>query len=263
MSSLPPTFGDRPRVTRVTVRAPVTSFRHPFFVVGRQPSFDIPPPSTVHGLCASALGHWPDPGAFYFGIHFTFRAKARDLEHQHIASALGPKAKTFVPTEQGPARATTEITVQPVVREMLFDVTMTLYLDPMVGEGFRAPVFPVTLGRSQDLAEVVSVEEVTLERPVRARLEHTLLPRAVRPCVRFGATVLLTRHVSEPPERSATFAQYIVLHEPVFFGGPPDTTRTFDKVGGIAVDDLYCDPAVTDEEGFSRGVWLHRLVDPA
>ncbi len=251
------------RVTRVTVHAPITSFRHPFFVVGAQPSFDIPPPSTVHGHCASALGQWPDPQAFFFGIHFTFRSKVRDLEHQHIATALGAKAKTMVDTDAGPTRATTEITVQPVVREMLFDATMTLYLDPAVGQGFRAPVFPVTLGRSQDLAEVIEVTDVTLERPIRARIEHTLLPRSVRPCVRFGATVLLSRHVSEPPERRATFAQYIVLHEPVFFGDDGDSTRSFDQVEGISMDDFYCDPTVTDDDGFARGVWLHRLVDPA
>lgn len=250
-------------VTRVTVHAPVTSFRHPFFVVGSQPSFDMPPPSTVHGHCASALGTWPDPREFFFGIHFTFRSKARDLEHQHITSALGGKAKTQVPTPLGPARATTEISVQPVLREFLFDARLTLYLEPRVGDAFRAPVFPMALGRSQDLAEVIAVEPVTLQRPGRARLEHTLLPRAVRPCVRFGATVLLSRFVSEPPERRADFAQYIVLHEPVFFGGDGDDPRAFDAVDGVDTSDLWCDPTVRDDDGFDRGVWLHRLVDTA
>jgi CRISPR-associated protein Cas5t len=144
---------------------------------------------------------------------------------------------------------------------MLFDAKMTLYLDPPVGEAFRAPVFPMTLGRSQDLAEVIDVQEITLERPTRARIEHTLLPRAVRPCVRFGATVLLSRHVSEPPERNATFAQYIVLHEPVFFGGNLDSTRSFDRVEGIALNDLFCDPTIADDDGFTRAVWIHRLMD--
>lgn len=249
-------------VVRVTVRAPVTSFRHPFFVVGSQPSFDMPPPSTVHGHCASALGRWPDPATFFFGLHFTFRSKVRDLEHQHITTALGPKAKTFVPTERGPVRATTDISVQPVLREMLFDATMTLYLDPSMGDAFRAPVFPVTLGRSQDLAEVTDVRPMTLARTTQAKIEHTLLPRAVRPCVRFGATVLLSRHISEPPERSATFAQYIVLHEPVFLGGDPDEARTFERVEGIGLDDLWCDPTVVDDEGWARAVWIHRLADP-
>ena len=106
------------RVARVRVHAPVTSFRHPFFVTGAQPSFAMPPPSTVHGHCASALGHWPDPSTFFFGIHFTFSARTRDLEHQHIASALPTKTRLRVPTDEGEAPATTEIGVQPVLQRV-------------------------------------------------------------------------------------------------------------------------------------------------
>src|SRR5579863_521116 len=101
------------RVARVTVHAPVTSFRYPFFVTGRQPTFDIPPPSTVHGHCASALGAWPDPRQFFFGIYFSFRARAGDLEHQHITEALGG-SRIRIPVADGALRATTGITVQPV-----------------------------------------------------------------------------------------------------------------------------------------------------
>lgn len=254
---------DRLPVIKVTVQAAVTSFRHPFFVVGSQPSFDMPPPSTIHGHCASALGRYPDSKTFFFGVHFTYRSRVHDLEHQNIAVALAPKTPLRVQTPGGAERATTEITVQPVAREMLFGATLTLYLDPSLEEAFRAPVFPVTLGRSQDLAEVVSVERIELVRGEKVRLEHTLLPRAVRPCVRFGSTVLLTRHISEPPVREATFAQYIVLHEPVWLGGPTDTTRSFDRVEGIDLSDLFTDPSVIDEEGCARGVWIHRLVDAA
>jgi len=248
------------RVTRVEVHAPVTSFRHPFFVTGRQPTSLMPPPSTVLGHCASALGTWPDPETFYFGIHFTYRSRTQDLEHQHITQALGARAKTF-DTPTGRERATTEITVQPVRRDFLFDARMTLYLPPDLGAAFRAPVHTVVLGRSQDLAEVVQVEELTLERPTRARLEHTLLPMALRPSVRFGSTVLLTRYVSPPPIRDAWFAQYIVLHEPVFFGEGAEPNRAFVRVEGMSTSDLWSDPSVVDEEGFARGVWLHRVVD--
>lgn len=248
------------RVTRVTVHAPVTSFRHPFFVVGTQPTSLFPPPSTVHGHCASALGAFPDPKTFWFGMHFTYRARTKDLEHQHIAEVAG--AKRRVPLPDGTeVPASTETTVQPVAREFLFDVELVLYVAPEIGEAFRAPVHVMTLGRSQDLATVTDVQEVTLEKPGRARLEHTLLPRTVRPAVRFGPTVLLTRHISEPPEREASFAQYIALHEPVFFGAPEKGTRAFDLVDGVSVDDLWVDPTVQDEEGFARGVWIHRLVD--
>jgi CRISPR-associated protein Cas5t len=249
------------RVARVEVHAPVTSFRHPFFVTGRQPTSLMPPPSTVFGHCASALGAWPDPRAFFFGIHFTFRSRAQDLEHQHVAQAAKPGTKTFVETLSGPARATTEITVQPVIRDFLFDVRMTLYVPLDLAPAFRAPVHTMVLGRSQDLAEVVSVHEVVLQPPSRARITHTLLPVALRPAVRFGSTVLLTRYVSPPPERHASFAQYIVLHEPVDYAQNADPSRAFVRVDGLCTDDLWCDADVLDEEGFARGVWLHRVTD--
>lgn len=249
------------RVTRIGVHAPITSFRHPFFVTGRQPTSLIPPPSTVFGHCASALGAWPDPTTFFFGIHFTFKSRVQDLEHEHITQALGARAKTFVETPAGRQRATTEITVQPVLRDFLFDTCMTLYLPLDLAHAFRAPVHTVVLGRSQDLAEVVSVDDIDLERPGRARLNHTLLPIAVRPSVRFGTTALLTRYVSPPPQRDASFAQYIVLHEPVDYGADGHSHRAFMQVEGVATDDLWCDPTRVDDEGFARAVWFHRLMD--
>jgi len=248
------------RVARVFIHADVTSFRHPFFVTGRQPGFDFPPPSTVHGHCASALGQWSDPATFHFGLHFTFRARASDLEHQHLTQALGPRSRRTIRTSEGEARATTEASVQPVWRDLLFDCRLTLYLPVDLAAAFRSPVFPVVLGRSQDLAEVVAVDEVELTRPVRARLEHTLLPRSVRPCVRFGATVLLTRYVSPAPEREAVFAQYIALREPVFLGEGANANRLFVTVPGIDLEPLWVDESHLDEEGFARGVWIHRLM---
>jgi CRISPR-associated protein Cas5t len=249
------------RVAKVVVRADTTSFRHPFFVTGRQPTFDIPPPSTILGHCASALGKWPDRATFFFGVHFTYRSRNTDLEHQHITEALPARTPTRVDTAFGRQRATTAVTVQPVVRDFLYDVRLTLYLPPDLAPAFRAPVHTVVIGRSQDLAEVVSVQDLELAKADRARLEHTLLPQSLRPCVPAGVTVLLTRFVEEPPARRATFAQYISLHEPVFLGADPDHPRGFLKVEGVALDDLWVDPDELDDEGYPRGVWLHRLAD--
>jgi CRISPR-associated protein Cas5t len=249
------------RVTRVIVEAPVTSFRHPFFVTGRQLTFDFPPPSTIFGHCASALGYWPDRRSFFFGLHFVRQARAADLEHQHITTALPPRTKTMVQTKEGPVRATTEITVQPVRRDFLFGARMTLYLPPEIGTAFRSPVHTVVLGRSQDLAEVVEVKDIVLTKSARARIEHTLLPRSLRPCVRFGTTVLLTRYISEPPARATAFAQYIALGEHVHFGEGSDPNRSFVTVDNIPLDDLWMDSDYVDEEGFPRGVWIHRIED--
>jgi CRISPR-associated protein Cas5t len=249
------------RVTRVVVEAAVTSFRHPFFVTGRQVTFDFPPPSTVLGHCASALGEWPDPTNFFFGLHFISRARGSDLEHQHITTALPSRTKVLVSTREDSIRATTEAIVQPVRRDFLFDSKMTLYLPPEIGGAFRAPVHTVVLGRSQDLAEVVEVKEIVLSKASRARIEHTLLPIALRPCIRLGTTVLLTNYISKPPTRDASFTQFIALREHVHFGEGADPNRAFIRVDNIPLDDLWADTDYIDDDGFPRGVWIHRLGD--
>lgn len=251
------------RVARVIIHADITSFRHPFFVTGRQPTSDIPPPSTVYGHCASALGEWPNRSDFFFGIHFTYRSRGQDLEHQHITEALSPRTPTRVSTPHGAERATTSITIQPVPRDFLFDATMTLYLPVDIGHAFRQPVYPVVLGRSQDLAEVVSVDEVTLQRPGRARVEHTLLPFSARRYCQFGSTVLLSRYITPSPERYAHFERYIILHDSVFLGEGADPNRSFLQFEGVTLDGLLIDPTLTDDEGFSRGIWIHRIADEA
>jgi CRISPR-associated protein Cas5t len=245
------------RVARVVVRAPVTSFRYPFFVTGRQPTFDVPPPSTILGQCASVLGRRPDTGAFFFGLHFTYRSRGVDLEHQHITTGSSGRTRIRVPADGGEAPATTTATVVPCLREFLFDVTMTLYLDPGMAAAYRSPAHTLTLGRSQDLAEVACLEEVTLERGERARIEHTLLPWELRPCIPAGSTLLLTADISEPPKRQASFARFISLHDAVFLGGP-GSSRSVLRVPGIDLEDLWCDTSILDDEGFPRGVWLHR-----
>lgn len=244
------------RVARVVVRAPVTSFRYPFFVTGRQPTFDVPPPSTILGQCASALGRRPDMAGFFFGLHFTFRSRGVDLEHQHITSAASGRSRFRAPADGRMAQETTSATVVPCLREFLFDVTMTLYLEPGMAAAYRSPVHTLTLGRSQDLAEVARVEEVILERCERARLEHTLLPWRLRPCIPAGSTLLLTAEISEPPEREASFARFISLHDAVFLGGSV-SSRSVLRVPGVALDDLWCDASIVDAAGFPRGVWLH------
>jgi CRISPR-associated protein Cas5t len=138
---------------------------------------------------------------------------------------------------------------------------MTLYLPMDLGTAFRSPAYTVVLGRSQDLAEVVSIDEIELERPGQARIEHTLLPWSVRPCLYLGSTVLLTKYISQPPERHTQFERYVALHEPIFYGEGVDPNRSFLRVEGISLEDLWIDPTIVDEDEFARGVWIHRIAE--
>ena len=117
-----------------------------------------------------------------------------------------------------------------------------------IADAFRAPVFSVTLGRSQDLASIRRVDVVNLEESDRGYFEHTLLPfEWARPRTPRGVTVVMPRFISPAPERDAEFARYIVLHERLMAGRwegsptPPPSQRL-----------LYL-------EGQERTAWL---VDP-
>ncbi|PJF25598.1 MAG: type I-B CRISPR-associated protein Cas5, partial [Phototrophicales bacterium] len=143
---------------RVVIEGAVTSFRYPHFVQGVQPTYPMPPPATIYGHVCSALGELVPPEAFRAAIHFTASARFEDYEHTHLVRY-------------------NEVALKPLVRELLFQPRLTLYLDrPDWEAAFRTPRYVVTLGRSQDLMRCASVQRVTLVRAPQAYAEHTLLP---------------------------------------------------------------------------------------
>jgi CRISPR-associated protein Cas5t len=237
------------RVVKVVIQAPTTSFRYPHFLIGRQPSFDMPPPSTIYGHVASALGELPRADSFRFGYDFRFVSKAKDLEHQHIITAASKRSGASV-----------EATVQPHWRDFLFKPQLTLYLDnPSLGAAFRSPVFCVILGRSQDLAEIVSVDEIELEEQAGAYFVNTLLPFSYRPSVGFGVTVLMPRFIEPPPGRRAHFERFIALRDVVFGGeiesGKDGPRRLILQAGQQAK--WWVDPKTPKDRGVHRAVVFH------
>lgn len=74
------------RVLKVVAEGVTTSFRYPHFIQQVQPTFPMPPPATIYGHIASALGEWFDPTGVQFAYHFTYAAKIRELEHTILLS---------------------------------------------------------------------------------------------------------------------------------------------------------------------------------
>jgi len=234
----------------------VTSFRYPHFLIGRQISFDMPTPSTIYGHVSSALGEMPGPESFQFGIDFRFASRASDLEHQHIITAGG------APFTSGGEKHTTstQAVVQPHSRDFLFKPKMTLYLNrPDWAAAFRAPVFCVILGRSQDLASVTAVDEVALEQKSGAYLEHTLLPFSFRPFLAVGTTALMPRWIGAPPEREARFDRFIALHYDRVFGGEYEEPKRAPRrlLGDPNQRKWWVDPETPIHHGVHRGVIFH------
>jgi len=152
----------------VTATAPVVSFRNPLYA-GVQVGLPCPPPATVGGLLAAAAGGWDavDPG-LRFAMAFHARGRGVDLETYHPLEASGKQAH---PT--------------PREREFLADVTLTIWLVHGSDRQFvtdldlwqqrlRRPVWPLRLGRSQDLVGV-RIRWVRL-RPGPGRQGAAVLP---------------------------------------------------------------------------------------
>jgi len=250
------------RALRIEIRAPVVSFRHPHFLIGRQPTYEMPPPSTIYGFIASVLGELPAPDGLQFAYRFTFQARASDYEHQHIITAARPRQSFSVGQTRFPFSVNVEI--QPHARDFLFQARLVLYLNALeLAEAFRQPVFPVILGRSQDLAEITEVREVSLETRAGAYLEHTLLPFSLRPRLTLGYTVWMPRYIGPPPHRQPIFDRFVLLRERVYAGQVERAEdlgiRRLLKLDGHA-ESWLVDPETPVDRGVCRGIIFHSFV---
>jgi CRISPR-associated protein Cas5t len=274
------TTGTPRTVLKVTVEAAVVSFRYPHFLIGRQPTFDMPPPSTIYGHVASALGEWPER-PLRFAYVFQSRCRAADLEHQHVINAtsgkfpgeivdplwtapepVGKKKPTKKELTPRLLEKTTEAVVQPHVRDFLFDVRLELYLDDLSLEAaFRSPVFTVVLGRSQDLATIRSVERVELTPGRKGYLDNTLLPAGLRTRLPWGVTTLMPSYIGPAPEREAVFAPYIVLRDRVYVGETEGLgSRRVLEIEGEEPPEWYADPTGPVEKDRPRLLLFQTIV---
>ncbi len=211
-------------VLKITAFGLTTSFRYPHFMMGVQPTYEMPPPATLYGHIASALGGWFDPSGVRFAVRFSFTRKQADVETTHLlkrATGKMPHHKTLPKVLEGKSN--------PFQREILFFPQLTLYLNrPEWAEAFRHPRFAVCLGRSQDLFTYQRVEVVTLHRTDQAYLEHILLPHTYARRTAAGQTVLMPRYLDYANRRFPTFERYVILHRRIhlrecytFLGDPP------------------------------------------
>jgi CRISPR-associated protein Cas5t len=128
----------RTEALEVAVTAPVASFRNPLYA-GIQVGLPCPPPATVGGMLAAAAGGWQRvPERLRFAMSFTAGGAGIDLETYHPLDARGRT-----------------VDATPKDRAFLAAVTLTLWITDDLGlweRVLRRPVWPLRLGRSQDLA---------------------------------------------------------------------------------------------------------------
>ncbi len=229
------------RVLRVMAEGVVTSFRYPFFVQGVQPTLPMPPLATIYGHICSALGEPFDARTVRVGYTFTFSAEFDDLEHLHF-------------DDDG------KDVVNPFVRRLLFEPRLTLYVDCADLDAFfwafRRPVYPVVLGRSQDLMTYTDIRIVDLIEVDAAYFEGTILPPEVAAAVE-GNTVTYTMARFIDERRQPQWARYAVLIGRGRF--PADGYLPVGVPERVLADADFRDYPGHPE--LPRGVWLHSFVE--
>lgn len=190
------------RAFRVALNGWTASFRHPQLVTGMQPTLPLPPPSTIYGLVAAAAGRWVDPDECRLAYVFQSNGNARDLEtiYQFGNSASAGS--------------------NVVLREWLTDWRMWLYFtEPSWAKFFEQPVFPVTLGRQQELAHIEAGSDGIVAREVNLTRALTLLRGTVVPFPSLSAAgvVMALPLVMTPdlPRRAVGVRPWLLLREPV------------------------------------------------
>lgn len=168
---------------QVTVTAPVASFRDPLYA-GVQAGLPCPPPATIGGMLAAAAGGWDRvPADTRFAAAFTAGGTGTDLETYHPLDAQGRR------TEQVPRN-----------RAFLADVILTVWLTGNLGlweSAVRRPVWPLRLGRSQDLAAATATRVRLVAGPGRQG-------NAITPAALSHAGVLLQLPTAVSADRART-----------------------------------------------------------
>lgn len=253
------------QVVKIEMVGAVTSFRYPHFTQGFQPTFEMPPPSTIYGHICSAVGNWlniQQLADLEFGYHFTHQGKFVDYkEHLHFSDPIQPF---------------------PFDRELLFNPRLSLYLtDLNLLDAFRNPHFAVVLGRSQDLMTYHRVEIVTLEKVIitdddlqkgrsRVYFAGTLLPLEMSPRLDRGTiAVTMARYIDE--RRRPNWGTYALLSSSALFPPPPRAVSIYDDedddlVLRFETDtlEIWIDPQAPHYPGkpdIKRAIWFHRFVE--
>lgn len=240
-------MGDTQLVLKVVAEGLTTSFRYPHFMHGIQPTYPMPPLATLYGHIASTLGYWFDPAGVEVGFLFSYHSKFTDMEHVHLVSAAGPRAK--MPNSNLPKA--TEGSINPFNREQLYRPRLVLYLNRPEWEAhFRSPRYPVILGRSQDLFMYTKVELVELNRSPNAYFQDTLAPYDFARRTAVGTVYLMPRFLDYENNRFPTFDRFVAIQRRVH---ARDLLRNADE----EPLEWWVDPSEPQIEGDALGIILH------
>lgn len=152
------------KAIRAEIQTLTSSFRYGMFAVAHQPTYHVPPLSTILGLLSAAKGKKVTVYDMYVGFDFTFKGTGIDLEKIY---EWGGETKSSPPVFQKN---------NILNRDFLFDCLLTLYIsDLSFKEYLKHPYYSILLGRQTDLAYIKSIKEVELISQ-EVEINNTIIP---------------------------------------------------------------------------------------
>lgn len=149
------------KVYRIHLSSWTASFRYPNMISAYQPTLTAPPLSTINGLISAAIGDYFVVTTEKIGYVLTYQSKTVDLE-----------------TIYQMGQSLSQIKSNVIRREFLSEVELFLYTDSQkIADSFTSPKFQLLLGRSGDLAQVNSIDELQIEeKEVLSNIKGTIIP---------------------------------------------------------------------------------------
>lgn len=250
------------KVLKIEIEGLMTSFRYPHFLVGRQPSYPAPPPATIYGHLASAMGEHFTARGMQFAYCFEAEGRGDDLETTYLTwVGTGKAARDWKYAKNVEAQSNV------FKRELLLLPRMTLYIAPGAEtdrwlQALREPAYPVILGRSQDLCAYRSVTEVELTPSETAYFDPGLLPWEWRPHLSTGSTLQMPRFIYPDNRKNVDWHRYVFLNERVWWGNPRQAPRGVRSALQIENSTpLLIDRTSPECGGAKRAVILQSWVD--
>lgn len=147
-------MGGLTEVTKVTLTAAMASFRNPLYAAAAA-TYPVPPPSTVKGIIAAASNDLELASSCQFAYTFTSQGTGTDLETSHAAWINNSNAGYTL-------SASADKGVSAKERDFLCFPTLNIYLTRNMEKFFKQPTWPLTIGRSQDVA-LVEMKNISLQ----------------------------------------------------------------------------------------------------
>lgn len=248
---------------RVEAEGLTTSFRYSHFLVGRQPTYRMPPPATIYGHVCSAVGEYVDHTAVRFAYVFTYEGIGDDLELLHVAAVKNGRWPGA-----GNHPMNLEVTTNPSPREILLLPHLTLYLASedsglvtRLEDSLIEPRYAVTLGRSQDLLAYEPVRRVELVEAEATYFEGTLLPWSYRARSRDGIGVTMPRFIDPLDRRRVVWSPFLMVQDRLIAGDEANRAqRSRVSIVRRSGERWWTDPETPSYHGLSRGVMWHAFV---